>query len=101
MGPPLFRGGHRLRVCRRSWGSCASMGPPLFRGGHPTARQDRGGPVALQWGHLSLEVVMLMAADGYSRRARLQWGHLSLEVVMRRWRARKTSTPCFNGATSL
>src|SRR5690606_31494957 len=59
MGPPLFRGGHTTSTARMAALERASMGPPLFRGGHrpkPRTAWPQGSP--LQWGHLSLEVVI-------------------------------------------
>src|SRR5690606_4821648 len=58
------------------------MGPPLFRGGHHGLGASFTVPVSLQWGHLSLEVVISGASWPWPNRRWLQWGHLSLEVVM-------------------
>src|SRR5690606_22356087 len=60
----------------------ASMGPPLFRGGHLRYGSAASGSSVLQWGHLSLEVVMQLASRLEALGAALQWGHLSLEVVI-------------------
>src|SRR5690606_6936764 len=59
-----------------------SMGPPLFRGGHDAFQAHRRVIVLLQWGHLSLEVVMPAGCLRDTPPRRLQWGHLSLEVVI-------------------
>src|SRR5690606_545125 len=58
------------------------MGPPLFRGGHARVQLSARRVGGLQWGHLSLEVVIFRTAIGLLGTSRLQWGHLSLEVVM-------------------
>src|SRR5690606_24350727 len=67
----------------------ASMGPPLFRGGHPSQKSMAHIAVTLQWGHLSLEVVMDKSSGPMPPHLPLQWGHLSLEVVMT-----GVSSPC-------
>ena len=77
------------------------MGPPLFRGGHIDFLIRSDSQVELQWGHLSLEMVMGIAAIVAAVILLLQWGHLSLEVVI----VTRATTPeggiRFNGATSL
>ena len=49
----------------------------------PSMDGDASSLSSLQWGHLSLEVV-IQAGWGRNPEAEylLQWGHLSLEVVM-------------------
>ena len=58
------------------------MGPPLFRGGHVENTWRASSRPLLQWGHLSLEVVMAKRFAEAMRLELLQWGHLSLEVVI-------------------
>src|SRR5690606_1208442 len=58
------------------------MGPPLVRGGHTAPTGDPILEITLQWGHLSLEVVMPAGCLRDTPPRRLQWGHLSLEVVI-------------------
>src|SRR5690606_1890325 len=76
----LPRGATSLRTHAHSL--ARSMGPPLFRGGHLVAIAVAGDRYLLQWGHLSLEVVMVVGYRNLEELAQLQWGHLSLEVVM-------------------
>src|SRR5690606_12809354 len=68
------------------------MGPPLFRGGHAvtTFRIAVDRPL-LQWGHLSLEVVIYVAYFKLINGFELQWGHLSLEVVITALQAASTA----------
>ena len=60
------------------------MGPPLFRGGHAERGvKSLATSTLLQWGHLSLEVVIReVALEHKTTNKVLQWGHLSLEVVI-------------------
>ena len=61
-----------------------------------------GGSEWLQWGHLSLEVVMgCLKPSKPDNSGRLQWGHLSLEVVIPTARVYASPQTGFNGATSL
>ena len=93
-------------VVARVTATAASMGPPLFRGGHWYIANEALSITELQWGHLSLEVVIGLrgAREGPVHPAsmgpplfrgghpsipsagqtppQLQWGHLSLEVVI-------------------
>src|SRR5690606_23149570 len=62
MGPPLFRGGHNPLQHLQDGLLWASMGPPLFRGGHAAMVFPVPTGPLLQWGHLSLEVVIHRAA---------------------------------------
>src|SRR5690606_40431232 len=78
IGPPLFRGGHVGLMAKSGGRVIASMGPPLFRGGHGLWERP-------------------IDANGQE----LQWGHLSLEVVMQLLLISGTENSGFNGATSL
>src|SRR5690606_25975153 len=99
-------------AARRQTSGCLLIRPA---GREPLTGSPPGYPVApspcaptlilwrVQWGHLSLEVVIypvrVRLDKGYSV---LQWGHLSLEVVMTPRRSTSVSgLGSFNGATSL
>src|SRR5690606_36289476 len=101
MGPPLFRGGHLASGSVSTGPTSASMGPLLFRGGHVAGRGQGEwrlpasmGPPLFRGGHWCISASASVTTA-------LQWGHLSLEVVIGPWMWMASRASSFNGAASL